>query len=208
MCGPIALMFSSLNKQRSRAAVLYNLGRTFTYSVLGIISGLLGSAIFIGGGQQALSITGGIIILLALILTFVNLPILRKLQDPVQKFVRTRLGNLLRRKSTLASFGIGVFNGLLPCGLVYAALGGAAATGGFHHGALYMAIFGFATFPVMLTLSILGTKLSPVLHRRLNKLIPYTIAFMAVLLIIRGANLGIPYLSPKMEKQEVVCCHK
>jgi hypothetical protein len=31
---------------------------------------------------------------------------------------------------------------------------------------------------------------------------------VAVLLILRGLNLGIPYISPKMEGEKVNCCHK
>jgi len=39
---------------------------------------------------------------------------------------------------------------------------------------------------------------------------PYIVSVMAVLLIIRGLNLGIPYLSPQFEKEshKVSCCEK
>jgi hypothetical protein len=35
------------------------------------------------------------------------------------------------------------------------------------------------------------------------------VAIVAVLLILRGLNLGIPYVSPKIvaESEEVDCCH-
>jgi sulfite exporter TauE/SafE len=208
MCGPIALMFSSLTARKSVVAVLYNAGRAITYGVLGLISGLIGSAIFMGGGQQALSIVGGSIILIVLLLSQINIPFLRKVQEPIQCFVRTKLSALYKRKNASGVLGVGLLNGLLPCGLVYAAVGGAAATGNVWQGGLYMIIFALGTMPVMLTLSLIGTRLSGVVHRKLNKVIPYTIAVMAILLIMRGANLGIPYFSPKVEKQEVACCHR
>jgi hypothetical protein len=39
---------------------------------------------------------------------------------------------------------------------------------------------------------------------------PYVVSIMALMLIIRGLNLGIPYLSPQFEKEnnKVTCCEK
>jgi hypothetical protein len=45
----------------------------------------------------------------------------------------------------------------------------------------------------------------------MRRMVPVFIVLMAVLLILRGLNLGIPYLSPEMKKTESgteSCCHK
>jgi uncharacterized protein len=54
------------------------------------------------------------------------------------------------RKDDLASrYVFGLANGLLPCGLVYAALGLAVATGSAAVGALTMTVFGLGTVPAL-----------------------------------------------------------
>mgnify|MGYP000630959639 CR=1 FL=1 len=60
---------------------------------------------------------------------------------------------LFKNNSTKALYGIGLLNGLLPCGLVYAGLAGAIATGQGWMGALYMICFGLGTLPIMVLAS-------------------------------------------------------
>ena len=71
MCGPIALALP-LNKTSKFARVvgglIYNSGRILTYSLLGIIFGLLGKSFVIAGYQQLLSIVLGVLILLIVFL--------------------------------------------------------------------------------------------------------------------------------------------
>lgn len=77
---------------------------------------------------------------------------------------------------------------------------------------LYMALFGLGTFPLMFILSLSGKLVKPNLRQLFKKAVPYAATFMAVLFILRGLNLGIPYLSPQViktaEKTEMSCCHK
>ncbi|HET6990324.1 MAG TPA: sulfite exporter TauE/SafE family protein, partial [Bacteroidia bacterium] len=69
MCGPIAL---AIPVKREKSATLasgisiYNFGRALTYSILGAISGLAGSAVQFAAGQRTLSIVAGSIVLLIL----------------------------------------------------------------------------------------------------------------------------------------------
>ncbi len=41
----------------------------------------------------------------------------------------------------------------------------------------------------------------------MKKAIPYIFACMGILLILRGMNLNIPYLSPALESKHVESCH-
>jgi sulfite exporter TauE/SafE len=52
------------------------------------------------------------------------------------------LGSQFRNQSLQGIFTIGLLNGLLPCGMVYAALFGALAMQHVTLGSLYMALFG------------------------------------------------------------------
>lgn len=212
MCGPIALALPIAHMSRGfriRGILAYNFGRAATYSVLGAVSGLIGSALNWAGGQQALSITAGSIILIALFLGLAGkrIPLPRTL-DRFYGSLRSSLGNLFRNKTTKGLLLIGLLNGLLPCGLVFAALAGAAATGSLLHGALFMFVFGLGTIPAMFSLSFASVHLPDRFRTKLRRAVPAFVSIMAVLLILRGMGLGIPYVSPSFEKDKQVCCHR
>ncbi len=74
-----------------------------------------------------------------------------------------------------------------------------------------MMVFGLGTLPAMLGLTLAGQKISMGLRNTFKKTVPVFVAFMAVLLILRGLNLGIPYVSPELSKTDCTkhnCCHK
>ena len=210
MCGPIAMIVSG-RKEGSGfpllRSVLYNSGRVVTYIVLGALSGLAGKSVLFFIGQQWLSVGAGIIILFGLLITRTNLSFVKKMTTPVYGRLRNVLGRVLKSKRAVTMLCMGALNGLLPCGLVYAALGGAAAAGGILDGMLYMALFGASTVPLMAIISLAGAKLSPLIYRRVVKLVPLSLIVLAILLIVRGMGLGIPYISPAVEAEQVACCH-
>lgn len=210
MCGPLALALrgSAGEAQFFLKRFFYNSGRMITYAVLGLIAGSIGVMISMAGLQQALSISLGIILLLAA-LTF--LPRIKKLFsgiiNPVNEWVKRGLAFFLHRSTFSGFISIGLLNGLLPCGLVYTALAGAAVTGSLTSGATYMAVFGAGTLPMMLAISWSG-KLVPLKWRSsITKIYPYITMLVAVLLILRGMNLGIPYISPDLTSGGCEMCH-
>ncbi len=204
MCGPIALILPVAGKTfaiRLLSRILYNIGRIITYSALGFLFGLLGSRFVISGFQQYMSIAIGIIILIYLLLP-------RKIKTKIIQFgfvlqfnakIKNSLGYFIKSKSVFSLFVIGLINGLLPCGFVYMGLSGAIALGEPHNSMLFMTFFGLGTFPAMLITSMAGNKINLSLRKKINKIIPYLAALMAVLFILRGLNLGIPYVSPKLK---------
>ena len=106
-----------------------------------------------------------------------------------------------------STFGLGMINGLLPCGLVYVAGASAASYGHPLAAMVFMAAFGLGTFPLMLALHFSGNKVSPSFRLKLQKMIPFMWGVMGVLLILRGLNLGIPYLSPHFSGLNGACPH-
>jgi sulfite exporter TauE/SafE len=102
-----------------------------------------------------------------------------------------------------------MLNGLLPCGLVYVACAGAAATGGLLPGVEDMLVFGLGTVPMMLGIGLCGKLVHAGLRLKFQKAIPACLLLMGSVLILRGMSLGIPYLSPVMTAHEVRCpaCH-
>jgi sulfite exporter TauE/SafE len=59
-----------------------------------------------------------------------------------------------------------------------------------------MIAFGLGTFPAMFLLSYFGFLIHISTRNTIKKAVPYVVALMGILLIVRGLGLGIPYLSP------------
>ena len=199
MCGPLALALPATGNSRATfvlGRLAYNLGRIVTYCLLGAVFGLVGQTLAFAGFQRWISLAAGAAILMGLLVSSrfaVSVPFAKSVA-----WIKSGLGALLRRRSIASVFFLGVLNGLLPCGLVYAACAGAVATGGLLAGVQYMAAFGFGTVPMMLGIGLVGQKLQLALRFKLQSLIPACLALVAILLILRGLSLGIPYLSPDL----------
>ncbi|MBS3946207.1 MAG: sulfite exporter TauE/SafE family protein [Melioribacter sp.] len=215
MCGPIVLALPVIGDSQLKilaGRVLYNLGRIFTYTLMGALFGLFGSRLVLFGLQQDLSIAFGVIILV-----YVLTP--RKIKARVANtfiyrettnFIKSKFSLMISKKSNSSLFTIGVLNGLLPCGFVYVGIAGAVSTVDWISGALYMAMFGLGTFPVMLATAMFGKIINVNFKRKVNKLIPVFAVLLALIFILRGLNLGIPYLSPKLQKtviEQPESCH-
>ena len=213
MCGPLALALPVSRGnilQRIIGSFIYNSGRVITYGVLGIIAGLLGNRIAAAGIQQWVSIIIGSIMILSVLLPFIFRSFnISAFYARITAFIPKTLGRLMRNGSYLNLGIIGLLNGLLPCGLVYMALAGAVQQVHILHGIIYMIVFGFGTFATMLFIPIVGKLLSQALRKQLRFIIPVVIVLLGTLFILRGMNLGIKYISPKVNKtsQQIHCPH-
>jgi sulfite exporter TauE/SafE len=76
------------------------------------------------------------------------------------------LRSLMTTRNRAAPLAFGVFNGFLPCPLVYAFAAEAASTGQALPGFLTMASFGLGTFPAMLMIGGVGRVLAPAWRQR------------------------------------------
>lgn len=219
MCGPIAVALPLGSRSwfgKVYGALLYNLGRSITYGLLGGLFGLLGKGIEMAGFQQWASIVIGIVMIMTVVF-----PFLFKGKLNLDQLLFGYAGRMINRFRAL--FGIqsyknllliGLLNGFLPCGLVYVAVAGAINTNDVLMGVLFMIVFGLGTIPIMLTVSLAGNVISQGLKRRMNKVIPAFIVVLGLLFILRGLSLGIPYISPKTQmlspdkevKVEGACC--
>ncbi len=198
MCGPIALAIPSGRRKGWSVffqALQYNSGRVFTYALLGTIFGFLGQSVRLAGFQSGLAIVMGVLLGLLAFFTLdfeqkvLNIPFFNSFYKRVQNI----LGQLLRTNSSKSAFLIGILNGFLPCGLVYAAIFGAISTEFVWRGTIYMVAFGLGTFPMMLSVAILGQWMSHKWRNALRKLLPVFLIIMALLLISRGLDFDLPY---------------
>lgn len=201
MCGPIAFALP-VDRQRSAKRALqvvsYQLGRLFTYAMIGFLFGFLGSRLDIFGFQQQVSIIVGVIMILSVLLPQRYWNRYNGTQFIFRWVgkVKSILGKELKRKSMDSFFTIGFLNGLLPCGLVYMAVFGSVVAGGPLKGSFYMVFFGMGTIPLMATATYVGNFVNVAFRRRILRAIPVLIVVIGLLFILRGLGLGIPYVSP------------
>jgi uncharacterized protein len=218
MCGPIALALP-LDRSSSGKMLLgilaANLGRIITYMLLGFVIGTIGYSIQLFRIFQVLSVLFG----LGLILIAWRKHWLKRIElrtPGLQNWISKKMSLLLRQSGTFKLFGIGLLNGLLPCGMIFLALANALLAENPIGSAAAMAAFGLGTLPALLGVGFFTQQINYTFRSKLTTAFPYILSVIGLMVILRGANLGIPVLSPKMEEQAksgekkvpVIECHK
>lgn len=152
MCGPLTLaLHRAAGSRPAGAFVLHQLGRIALYAAAGLAGGLAGHAAGLAGLGRAVAIAAG--------LWLVARAVRPRMQDAGARAglaVGRRVGRLasvaartLGDRPRTRAFALGAINGLLPCGMVYAALAAATALGSADRGALFMTGFGAGSTPAL-----------------------------------------------------------
>lgn len=217
MCGPIAMAIPvnrSSNFSIIFGALQYNFGRIISYSLLGFLIGSIGFSFTGLKWMQWLSITAGLVmILIAWHKIFSSGQ--SKLEMKLIQQISRRIGKLIRSENPFKLTGLGILNGFLPCGMVFLGLANALPQSSPVKGALAMLFFGLGTLPMMFAVVFFASRLSGNWRLKFSKVIPYIMTVVGILVILRGLNLGIPYISPELRlnaensekpKVEMVCC--
>lgn len=209
MCGPIALSLplnGDTKLKKLLGGIIYNLGRTITYAIMGLVFGLVGHGLSTLGFQKIVSIVAG-----TLMIATVFFPHLFNFTDKTDKglfsfvnYIKNGLKGLFNTKTFGGLLLIGILNGLLPCGPLYFAVIVSAGTGNVVESVLFMVLFGLGTIPLLLLVSLVGNFISLKARNRINNFIPVIMVIMGIMFILRGLALGIPFLSPTDEKLEMV----
>ncbi|WP_029296360.1 sulfite exporter TauE/SafE family protein [Chryseobacterium hispalense] len=208
MCGPIALSMGLTRKQATNyylQNLTYQFGRILTYSLLGAILGIIGEGFEMAGVQKYLTIAVGILLIIMAVFSFGGKDFASKVPF-FSRFlfkVKSNLGKLLQKADYRSRFSTGILNGFLPCGMVYMALTASLASGGIWQGALYMAIFGLGTLPFMFAIVLVGNLMNQAFRVKVLKVIPIVMIILGGLFIVRGLELGIPYISPRAESMTI-----
>ena len=212
MCGPLALSLPTGNLSsfaKKKALIFYQTGRIGTYALLGLILGIAGRTIYLSGFQQYFSVLAGTIILLMMLHYFIlqrfwQPRMINRFYEGVRKII-FRLWNSPRKGKFIF---LGMANGLLPCGMVYMALAAAMVSNRIPDSFLFMIVFGLGTMPAWIGITYAGNLMHIKNRILLRKATPVLMAFVGLLLILRGMNLGIPFISPLLPHAQgaaVIC---
>jgi len=193
MCGGL---ISAVSMSRPRiwwsGLLVYQLGRVTSYTLLGLLVGIAGMAISAFGGdwiQRPLAVVAG------LLMIFFAMNLAGWLPDSLRRaslWVSRKTG-LARLAQCVASdarsrgwYLLGLANGLLPCGLVYAALALAMAAEDTLTAMSMMTGFGMGTIPAMMVVPSLLRGMTPALRSRALRVAALLLLLVGVMTILRS----------------------
>ena len=200
MCGGFAAAFS-MNRPpfqddgksgslllRNIPQLLYNGGRISTYVILGCLASLLASGA--GWFTQFYQFQAALLIFAGLVMVVVALQttgwISAKHLPAVSHRIWRGLKPLIRGGRLHHYWGIGMLLGLIPCGLLYAALAAAAVSGNPLTGATLMLVFGLGTVPGLLIVGVGAGAVSVQRRQRLLQVAALLVIGMGLLTMGRG----------------------
>lgn len=206
MCGPLAFAVPVSRGGRWLFLwdkLVYQLGRTISYVLIGLIAGAIGRQLWLLGLQRGISIASGALILLAALARLLRFSLISSTAAKPAALINRALIYALNQR--WGHIFIGILNGFLPCGFVYLALAGALNTASALNAAQYMFWFGIGTLPLMFLAAVGSGFVTAPARRRLNLVIPYFMLFLGAWFILRGLSLNIPYLSPVIGPGGNIC---
>jgi sulfite exporter TauE/SafE len=188
MCGPLISTFSLAQGKTDHrlrnllpALLVYHFGRVNSYAVIGLAFGLLATVAQAAGPSDItrgvlFSISGVLMVLMGLGLKG-WLPTTRLVESSrLGRFMAEKFMSLVGTQSMAGRYMLGVANGFLPCGPVYAMAAAALTAPTPLHGAHTMVMFGLGTMPVLIAVGLGAGRMAPWLQRKFN--------FVAAILVI------------------------
>ncbi|MBI3764368.1 MAG: sulfite exporter TauE/SafE family protein [Chloroflexi bacterium] len=184
---------------------IYHAGKLFTYVFIGGVAGVAGAALMnqaaLRAAQTAFSALAGVTIVVVGLQTLGLVPgqsIVNRIASrlwvgpflgPFFRTFREQAGGRGQASPLQGAFLLGVFNGFLPCGLVYAFAIAAAGTGTLAGAMITMLAFGLGTVPMLVAVGLgglaIGTALRPTLARASGVLV----IALGVITVLRGTPL-------------------
>jgi len=187
MCSPLAMAVSNLNPRVAINRIIYNIGRIFTYGILGAMVGTIGWTLPFGNFQNLISILLGIALLLFGVLgvSHIHVPGLTNGLQRASVHLKQLFGKFLHRKNLSSVFVLGSLNGILPCGLTFLALTFCLTLNSPAESFYFMILFGLGTLPAMIGLTAILMDLVKRYKLSLRKLTTTMLILSGCLLIAR-----------------------
>ena len=197
MCGGFALIAKGPVKGFfSIPLVSYFAGKTASYSALGFLFGVFGQSLHSSPlGSKLLAMVVGLV-MIWIGLEMAGVRRVRPREGGSKSSNRFSPSWLIAKLQQMAAgrgmwsrAALGVLNGLLPCGLLYAAFAGAAQTGSGVDGALFMMVFGLGTLPSLFFMANVSELLSIKSRSILSQASGWLIVIFGILTMLRGSGI-------------------
>jgi len=195
MCGGLVTTLAMSQKRTWWTGLIsYQMGRILTYTFLGLLAGMMGMVItqvtWFADVQRGLTLFAGSLMILF------GLTLAGWIPDPLVKIMSqlSRLVGLSKwiytatnSRMPMSWFMVGLFNGLLPCGLVYAGLALSLTSGSIGLSAAMMLAFGLGTAPAMMFVPVVLKSASPKARGWVLKIAAILLILMGAFTMIRGS---------------------
>lgn len=175
----------------------YNAGRVMSYSLAGLVAGLLESVLSMpfgeGHGHRVLQIVSALVMLgagLHVAGWFPRFAYIEKVGGLIWRRIEPYGRRLVPVETLPRAFIFGMVWGWMPCGLVYTALALAATTGDVWRSAFTMLFFGLGTMPAVMGVGIMTSWMV-----RLSSLRPFRV-LAGVTLIVLALMAAFPGHNP------------
>lgn len=194
MCGPLVIAMGK-SKSSSSALIVYHAARTGSYLLLGTLVMFL---VPMAEWQRVLSVVSGLFLLFAAWQEQYVEPACCTTQKTPwhRRLLQWRIWSMKNTSGAVNASVLGGLNGLLPCGMVYAALASASAFGGWMPGLAFLLGFGVTTAIPLIILQWAGRHIPAQWATRWKRASIIIALLMGSWFILRGLGLGIPFLSP------------
>jgi len=193
MCGGFVVGYASKHAQEGtksyKSHLMYGLGKTVSYTLVGATFGLLGAIVaFTPAMRGSAGIIAGLFLILFGLKMFNIFPVLRKLQLRTPAFISKFVDKKQRGHSS--PLFIGLLNGLMiACGPLQAIYIMAAGTGSMLEGAKLLFVFALGTLPVMLGFGYFTSLISSKATYKILKASGVIVLVLGLLMINRGLAL-------------------
>lgn len=177
---------------------MFHVGRLLAFTFLGGVLGIIGKTFSFNTTASAILVVMVSIVMILLSLQMLNVTWAQKIRLGLPKSLTRYITAGNDFSHTYMPFLLGVCTFFIPCGFTLIAQGIALTSGNFIRGALVMLSFALGTLPVLLGISISGSKLNrtPNYSSLFSKVAGILILFFALYNLNLQANvLGIPSFS-------------
>jgi sulfite exporter TauE/SafE len=209
MCSPLAMAVTNRSSAVLLNRVVYNVGRIFSYAILGSIIASVGLAFPLIRYQNILSILLGISMLVIGVsgVSTIKLPFLTTALAKASSFLKQQFAKFLSCKNYGSTFLLGSLNGVLPCGLSFLALTYCLTLAGPTDGFAFMVWFGVGTLPVMLGFTSVFYWMLNRFSFSLGKVTTGMLILSGILLIGRVFFIHLPHAKTLQEGvTDIVLC--
>ncbi|HMQ10471.1 MAG TPA: sulfite exporter TauE/SafE family protein [Oligoflexia bacterium] len=178
MCGPIAMLFISDNDSAVKESLKYNFSRLISYIVVGTALYFIGTRFLTPQVKKISALFLIIVILSNSLFRLFSAPLFIK-----KLFIQLQSSAIKVFPKKHKSVGVGLFSGIFPCGMLYAAYIAALTTPNIKTALISLIIFALGTMPMLFGVNVLGVKLFKSLSKKNQQYVYHTLATVSLLFI-------------------------